>query len=57
MRMNRPRVSRLGRASTLVGPATAVVLCILSLLAPPAAVAHSDPTIAVVLTGVTPKLP
>lgn len=57
MRMNQPRVSRLGRAATVVGPATAVVLCILSLVAPPAAVAHPDPTIAVVLTGVTPKLP
>lgn len=57
MRMNRPRRSRLTHAPALVGPATTVVLCILSLLAPPAAMAHPDPTIAVVLTGVTPKLP
>ncbi|MEU0266768.1 hypothetical protein [Nocardioides sp. NPDC006303] len=57
MRMIQPRMSRLGRAAMVVGPATAGVLSILSLLAPPAAFAHRDPTIAVVLTGVTPKLP
>lgn len=55
--MTQPRVSRLSRAARVAGPAAAVVLSILSLLAPPAAFAHRDPTIAVVLTGVTPSMP
>lgn len=58
MTTDQPRVARLGRrVTTLGGSAAALVLSTAPLLAPPAAVAHRDPTLAVRLTEVSPVQP